>query len=184
MRGALGNNETVSESELWDLTDAQGNRSGLTHRRGALDWPAGYFHIVAATCVVRADNLVLLTKRAATKDYPLTWEFPAGSALAGETSVEAAIRELREETGLSVSPREMNLVGRFTEPRALVDLFVARIVDASALSLDPEEVTDAEWVTLDEVARRRKAGIMAAPWDPRLAAMWSQLVDLVDRRAV
>jgi 8-oxo-dGTP diphosphatase len=74
----------------------------------------------------------------------------------------------------------MRLVGRFTEARALLDLFVVRIVDTSALSLDPEEVTDAEWVTLDEVARRRKAGIMAAPWEPRLVALWSHLVELVD----
>lgn len=171
----------MGESELWDLTDEQGNRSGRTHRRGAPDWPAGYFHIVAATCVVRADNRVLLTKRAASKDYPLTWEFPAGSALAGETSVEAAIRELREETGLSAERPTMRLVGRFTEPRALLDLFVVRIVDTSGLSLDPEEVTDAEWVTLDEVARRRTVGVMAAPWESRLAALWSHLVELVDR---
>ncbi len=115
-------NDTVSESELWDLTDRQGNPSGRTHRRGAPDWPAGYFHVVAATCVVRDDNLVLLTKRAATKDYPLTWEFPAGSALTGERSVEAAIRELREETGLSAVTQKMGLVGRFTEPTALIDL--------------------------------------------------------------
>ncbi len=174
----------MSESELWDLTDRQGNPSGRTHRRGAPDWPAGYFHVVAATCVVRDDNLVLLTKRAATKDYPLTWEFPAGSALTGERSVEAAIRELREETGLSAVTQKMGLVGRFTEPTALVDLFVAHDVDVTTLSLDADEVADAEWVALDEVARRRDAGIMAAPWGPRLTALWSQLVELVDRSAV
>lgn len=59
---------------------------------------------MAGTCVVRHEGFVLLTLRSASKDYPLTWEFPAGSALAGESSVDAAIRELREETGLSAEP--------------------------------------------------------------------------------
>lgn len=170
----------VTEAELWDLTDERGNLIGATHRRGAPDWPAGHFHVVAAVCVVRADGHVLLTKRAASKDHPLTWEFPAGSALAGERSVQAATRELKEETGLHAARGSLVLVGRFKESSALVDLFVARDLDTEDLSLQEEEVADATWVTLDEVARLRHTGAMAAPWEPRLDALWNELVELVD----
>lgn len=172
-------NERMSDGELWDLTDAQGNLHGATHQRGAPGWPAGAFHVVAGVCVVRDDGLVLLTLRSAIKDYPLMWEFPAGSALAGETSIQAAERELREETGLAALPESMRLVGRFTEATALFDFYVTKSRDAAELDVDNDEVDDAEWVTLDEVARRWDADLMAGPWAPRLVEFWPRLVELV-----
>lgn len=93
-------------SEYWDVTDASGTPTGETYRRGDPGWPEGRFHVVSTVCVVDPDSRVLLTQRAETKEeFPLDWEFPGGSALAGESSVEAARRELREETGI-VAPRE------------------------------------------------------------------------------
>lgn len=171
----------MSDDELWDLRDVRGDLIGGTHRRGATDWPAGAFHAVAGTCAVRGDGLVLMTLRAAGKDHPLTWEFPAGSALTGESSLDAAVRELHEETGLAVDPDSMHVVGRFVEATALFDLFVVRAVDGADLVLDADEVADSEWVTLDEVARRWHAGMMATPWEPRLAQFWPRLVELVEQ---
>jgi 8-oxo-dGTP diphosphatase len=174
-------NGRVSDDELWDLRDVRGDLIGGTRRRGATDWPVGAFHAVAGTCVVRHDGLVLLTLRSATKDHPLTWEFPAGSALAGESSLDAAVRELREETGLHANPESLHLVGRFIETSALFDLFVARAVDVADIVLDGEEVADFEWVTIHEVARRWHEGLMAAPWKPRLVQLWPRLIELVEQ---
>ncbi|MHA7172045.1 NUDIX domain-containing protein [Arthrobacter monumenti] len=76
--------------EWWDVTDEHGHLTGQTYRRGNPDWPPGRFHLVVATCAYRSDGAVLLTQRSATKEYPLAWEFPGGSALAGESSNDAA----------------------------------------------------------------------------------------------
>lgn len=167
------------DGELWDLTDAAGIPIGRTHRRGDPDFPHGLFHVVSAVCVVRADGLVLITQRAATKDWPLSWEFPAGSALAGETSREAAARELHEETGLRVDADALERVGRVTEESALVDLYVAREVESRPLNLDPHEVSEAEWVPLEEVSRRCDDGRMAGPWIDRLASLRASLMRVV-----
>lgn len=167
------------DGELWDVTDAAGRPTGRLHRRGDPDFPSGFFHIVSATCVVRDDGSVLLTQRAAVKDWPLAWEFPAGSALSGETSAEAASRELREETGLLASPDVLAFVGRFTEESALLDLYAAHGVDVGSLELDPSEVMASEWVSLDEVRRRCRSGAMAGPWVDRLEALWSPLATAV-----
>lgn len=171
----------MGAGELWDLTDEHGRPVGRTHRRGIDDMPPGCFHIVAATCVYRADGAVLITRRAAIKEYPMTWEFPAGSALAGETSVAAATRELREETGLSPAPDRFQFIGRFTEPSALVDVYTAPCPDGALLALDPEEVAEADWVTMDAVERLRELAAFAAPWLPRLDALWKPMKDVVGR---
>lgn len=74
-------------TELWDLIDETGRPLGRTHRRDDPAFPDGTFHLVVSVCAVRPDGRVLTTRRAAVKDWPLSWEFPAGSALAGETSL-------------------------------------------------------------------------------------------------
>ncbi|MDQ0375551.1 NUDIX domain-containing protein [Cellulomonas humilata] len=162
----------MTGAELWDLTDEDGTRTGEVVRRGAASWPTGRFHVVVATCVVRADGRVLMTRRAAGRDFPLAWEFPGGSALAGETSRQAAAREVTEETGLAVSEPVFALVGRFTEATALVYLYVALVPGVPELVVDPVEVHEAEWVTVGEAEERFAAGEMAAPWVDRLAALW------------
>lgn len=150
--------------------------SGLVRqmRRGAPNWPSGYYHLIVATCVQREDGTVLLTQRAATKAFAFGWEFPGGSALAGETSRSASSRELLEETGISVSPSTLTLIGRFTEQSALLDFYHAPAPSNLELRLHRDEVAAADWVTLKEVEHRLKSGLMATPWVPRLEALWPQ----------
>lgn len=163
--------------ELWDLLDDEGRTTGEVIRRAFDAWPSGRYHLVVATCVVRPDGRLLMTRRAAGKDFPLTWEFPGGSALAGESSPRAAARELREETGLVVDESEVHLVGRSVEGVALVDLFVAALAGWPDLRLAPDEVDRAEWVTMAEARRRHSAGEMAHPWAARLATAWPALTE-------
>ncbi|HKP08538.1 MAG TPA: NUDIX hydrolase [Microbacterium sp.] len=167
------------DDELWDLWDAAGAPVGMTHRRGDPTFPDGLFHIVASVCVVRGDGLVLLTRRAEVKDWGLTWEFPAGSALTGETSEQAAVRELGEETGVQVGIADLRLVGRLTERTALFDVYVARVDGDPVLALDPAEVCESAWVPLSEALRRGAAGEMAGPWTPRLEQLGARLAELV-----
>ncbi|QKJ19002.1 NUDIX hydrolase [Microbacterium hominis] len=168
----------MSDDERWDVTDAAGIPTGRTHRRGDPDFPSGLFHVVASVCVVRPDGLVLMTRRAAVKDWALCWEFPAGSALAGESSAEGAARELAEETGVAVEPGALIPVGRVVEPTALFDLYVVHLPGDPALALDPDEVCESAWVPLAEAMRRSAAGEMAGPWVPRLEVLGDRLTAL------
>lgn len=168
----------MSDDERWDLTDAAGTPLGRTHRRGD-PLPEGCFHVVASVCVVRGDGLVLMTRRSAAKDWPLAWEFPAGSILMRETSAEGAVRELAEEAGVSVAASDLRLAGRVTEDRALFDLYVARVDQHPAVTLDPEEVSESAWVSLDEAFRRCARGEMAGPWVRRLDELGRPLATLV-----
>lgn len=83
--------------EWWDVLDVNGVATGALFRRGDPGWPSGRYRRVVGVCVERSDGSVLLTQRSAEKEeFPFAWEFPGGSAIAGESSREAAGRELLE----------------------------------------------------------------------------------------
>ena len=56
-------------------------------------------------------NEILLLKRSQKVDsYRGMWGFPGGKREDGETSVDAAVREVREETNLKIFPKELAYV--------------------------------------------------------------------------
>jgi 8-oxo-dGTP diphosphatase len=61
---------------------------------------------VAASLVRAPDGLVLLTERTSRQISPGFWEAPGGKVDPGETAEQAAVRELKEEVGITaLSPR-------------------------------------------------------------------------------
>ncbi len=93
--------------ELWDLYDENLRPLGRTRRRGDPMAPGAY-HIGVDIWVINAKGEILLTLRAPEKrELPGEWENTCGSVLAGETALEGAVRELREETGIVAAPEEL-----------------------------------------------------------------------------
>ena len=88
--------------ELWDAYDREGNLLGFDLVRGE-PLPEGAYHLVAEVLAVANDGRVLLTRRHPDKRWGGLWEYTGGSVLKGETPVQGALRELREETGIAVS---------------------------------------------------------------------------------
>lgn len=92
-----------SANELWDVYDGDRNLTGRFHRRGD-PMKSGDYHLVVHVWIQNSDGNFLLTKRSPTKGFPNMWETTGGSALAGDDSLTAALREVKEETGLSLDP--------------------------------------------------------------------------------
>jgi 8-oxo-dGTP diphosphatase len=169
-----------SDDEWWDILDTAGTPTGEILRRGAERWPSGRFHLIVAVCVQRDNGAILLTQRAAGKEFAYGREFPGGSALTGESSREAASRELWEETGLAVEPSALTSVSQFVETSALLDFHVARVTSDAEPSLQHSEVMAAQWVTPEEVIHRLGAGLFAHPWMVRLETLWLSITQELD----
>ncbi len=90
--------------EIWDVYDINRNRiEGRTSVRGSDDMTDDEFHLVIFAVVADEKGNLLCSLRDKNKMFGGVYEFCGGSALSGETSRQAAERELLEETGLDVS---------------------------------------------------------------------------------
>ena len=60
--------------------------------------PAAYFRAGAGAVIANREGRVLVCER---RDRPGAWQFPQGGIEKGETPVEAVLREIKEETGIT-----------------------------------------------------------------------------------
>jgi 8-oxo-dGTP pyrophosphatase MutT (NUDIX family) len=117
------------------------------------------FHRSAAGC-----RFLLLRSKLTRR--PL-WEFPKGGVLEGETLVQAALRELHEETGLS--PEDVRLIEAFernedyrfmagsgggrTHIRKRVTYYLAEALRTD-ITISTDEATRFAWLSADEAKRK------------------------------
>ena len=136
-------------AELWDLLDGERNLTGKTLERGK-PIPEGYYHIVVDIWTMLPDGRILLTKRHPDKKgFPGMWEGTAGSVVAGESSLQGAIRELGEETGLHAEPERLTLLASEQTECDFLDSYLYRCPEREPkLTLQPEEVVDYTFITL------------------------------------
>lgn len=137
--------------ELWELRDEFQRPTGKTIYRGERV-PPGYWHIVVSIWTVTADGRLLLTQRHPDKHFALCWEGTAGSVLAGESSLDGALRELREETGLGADASELRLLSSERKEGFFLDDYLYLCPEREPLlRLQPEEVVDARFIPIGEI---------------------------------
>ena len=139
--------------EIWELVDIYKEKIGVIHERGKeASIPEGMYHLVVEVWTKNSKNEILLTQRHPNKKEGLLWECTGGSVVAGEDSRDGAIRELFEETGLSVKKGELIYLGDTKKSNYIVDTYLYLTKeDYPILQLQKEEVVDARWVNLDSM---------------------------------
>jgi 8-oxo-dGTP pyrophosphatase MutT (NUDIX family) len=97
------------------------------------------------------DRIVLVGQHRYTLDE-FSWEIPEGGVPAGESPLEGARRELREETGVEAADwREiarLDLSNSITDERAV--LYLASGLEHGEPEPDPTEALEVRWVPFDE----------------------------------
>ena len=82
--------------ELIDVYDRNGNRTGKVVERGT-SLLEGEYILAVGMWIVDSQNRIFLTKRSSEKHFaPNKWENPAGHVQAGESCMDAVLREFKE----------------------------------------------------------------------------------------
>ena len=133
--------------ERWDLVDRNRIPTGQTRRRGEKAPPCIY-HIVVLGWVINRKGEFLISRRSPEKSNPLLWETTGGAKQAGEDSLKAVVREIREEVGIDVSKNRPVFLGtRERFDRIFFDGWMFfKDVPPESITLQPEETCDAKWV--------------------------------------
>ena len=149
-------NMQTSADELWNIYDKDRNLTGRTHRRGD-PLSAGEYHLTVHIWLQNSDGRFLITKRAPNKGYAGVWECTGGSALAGDDSLTAALREVREETGLTIRPENGRIVYSYQGWDWFTDVWLfQQALDTSGVVLQPGETCDYRWATATEILEMNK----------------------------
>lgn len=146
-------NQQSSADEIWDVYDGSRQKTGRLHRRGD-PLEEGDYHLVVHIWMLNRDGKFLLTKRSPNKGFPNMWESTGGSALAGDDSLTAALREVQEETGLKLDPENGTLLFSDRRMDFFRDVWLFRQdFDLNAVRLQPGETADKMYADKETILR-------------------------------
>lgn len=135
--------------EYWDIYDSSRNKTTRTIERGT-PFKEGEYYVCCEIWILNSKGEILITKRHPSKKAGGMWEFTGGGVLAGETTGDAAVREVKEELGIDISRTDIELLSVYQHRNYFMDIYKAQIdINLNDLKLQENEVTDAKWVDKD-----------------------------------
>ncbi len=89
------------------------------------------------------------------------WALPGGGIESGESSAEAAIREIHEELGFVIEPGALRPLGAHSSIekgglKSKYHLFAVGLLEKPELVIKPDEIVDHQWVAMTELMNAQK----------------------------
>jgi 8-oxo-dGTP diphosphatase len=118
---------------------------------------------VAAHGLIKKDDKYLVTKRPSNDDYmPNFWDTPGGTIDFGEKILDALVREIKEETDLTIKVGNVIFCNDHvsgTERHQFELVYLCEYIGGE-INLDPNEHDDFKWVTLEEMENLPKIAFL------------------------
>lgn len=144
--------------ELWDAYNSSFEKiNDITLVRDETI-PEGVFHLVCEILVKHIDGSYLLMRRDTRKHFGGMWEASAGgSALAGEMPLQCAVRELKEETGISsTNLTEAGKETSYETHSIYVEFLCVTDWNKNDITVQEGETIDYKWVSKEELLNMDK----------------------------
>lgn len=158
-------------NEIWDVLDAEGNKTGRFHERGR-KMATGDYHLVVHVWKHNGRGEWLIEKRALQRGTSIDgkWETTGGSAIAGDASLTAALREAKEELGLELDPKKGVLFHRTVRHGDdghtwLQDAWVfEHDCSVDDVCFQESETCEVMWATADKIRGMMASGEFLSEW--------------------
>ena len=107
---------------------------------------------IGVHAAIEDEGKILLLRRALTMAYqPGCWDLPGGHLAVSETFEECLVREVAEETGLSVAIHGLAGINRTPGPYVQILYHCRMIGEAREIALQPHEHEEWRWVGPSEL---------------------------------
>lgn len=147
-------------AEYWDIYDENKNLTGRTIKRGE-PFAENEYYVCCEVWMMNSNNQILVTQRHPDKKAGGQWEFTGGGVLAGETTLQAAVREVEEELGVCLKESDLQLFDVYKHKNYFMDIYLVRKdLQENEISLDRDEVVDYKWLAKNEVEQLIEEGKM------------------------
>ena len=139
--------------EILDLFDVRKNNVNKTIIRDSKETEMGEFRQSVHIWLINDNNELLVQQKSFNmKKNPGKWAFTGGLPMAGESSLEGAIREVKEELNIDIKPEEMGLLITFRREHDFVDVWVTRNnTKIEDMILQKTEVEKVKWISISEM---------------------------------
>lgn len=136
--------------ELVDVLNGQKELTGNTVDKHEV--PEGFYRLSVHIWIMNDNGELLLQQRlSSAHKFPNMWTNTGGAVQAGETSIEGAIRELKEELGIEIKKEELEFIASYKRPRDYADVWLLiKNIDINDITIAEDEVQDVKWVTIKE----------------------------------
>ena len=172
--------------ELIDVYNENNEFLGI-HKMKSAAHKDGLWHRASYIWIYNSNGEILIQLRAENKDlYPNLWDVSvAGHVGAGEDPIISAVREIKEEIGLSVTPEDLqflkirkhNAIYKQTKNNEFFYVYLLKFEgDIKKLTLQKEEVKKIKFVKPDKLEEELK--IHSERYVPHLG-YWSEMIDRI-----
>ena len=124
--------------------------------------PKGKYYITVIIFIQNTKEEFLIQKRTLKKDGK--WATTGGHPVAGESSKQGIITEVREELGIKINEKNIELFKTIKTEDDFVDIYYLKIdVDLNEITIQEEEVEDVKWASIEEINSLIGEGLFLPP---------------------
>lgn len=140
--------KTKHITEWLDVYDKHGNKTGKMIERGKPMTQGEYFLIVDVWIMNNKNEFLISKRTPTTEPEPNKWQPTTGCAVAGEDSLSAAIREVKEELGITLNNNGIVKKRFIAWDQAIIDVWLfGQEVNINDVILQPNETDNVTWAS-------------------------------------
>lgn len=141
--------------EILDLYDGRKNKLNKTYIRNDGEPKIGEYKQSVHVWIINNKEKLLIERRSFNmRKNPGKWAFVGGVPDTGETSLEGAIREVKEELGIELKQRDIELLISLKREHDFVDVWIAKDdTELEDIIMQESEVSEVKWVSIDELEK-------------------------------
>ena len=150
----------MNEPEVVDIYDENKCKTGRTLIRHKEFLKPGEYIVACQAIILNSKREILISKRSEFKEkFPFMWECNGGAVLAGETSLDGVVREIKEELGIILDKEDGIYIKTAQNNYRFKDIYLfVKDIELEDIKFTDKEAIEAKWIDIDEFIKMLENG--------------------------